>query len=155
VQVLNSLVLKVIDSEGVRKVAELAKTCAGYLIVPLLAATLAAFYSAWIIEYVFGPKYDEAIFMMRVLCPIVLAQRLQNLAFDSLNASEQHSVRLVVSVSAIHRVLDHRAAGMDPRGQWCADRDPVRRVSDRDRSLGYAAVAGVGGYCARIGDGKG
>jgi hypothetical protein len=46
VQVLNSLVLKVIDSEGVRKVAELAKTCAGYLIVPLLAATLAAFYSA-------------------------------------------------------------------------------------------------------------
>jgi hypothetical protein len=30
----------------------------------------------------------------------VLAQGLQNLAFDSLNAAEQHSVRLVVSVSA-------------------------------------------------------
>ena len=92
--------LVVAGREGVRKVAKLAKTYAAYLILPLVAATLAAFYSAWIIEYVFGPKYDDAIFMTRVLCPIVLAQGMQNLAFDSLNASEQHSVRLVVSVSA-------------------------------------------------------
>jgi O-antigen/teichoic acid export membrane protein len=92
--------LVVAGREGVRKVADLAKTYAGYLIIPLVAASLAAFYSAWIIEYVFGAKYDDAIFMARVLCPIVLAQGLQNLAFDSLNASEQHSVRLVVSVSA-------------------------------------------------------
>jgi O-antigen/teichoic acid export membrane protein len=92
--------LVVVGRGGVRVTTTLVKRYAAYLTGPLIAASIAAFIAAAYIPFVFGAKYGDAVHIVRVLCSIIVAWGLQNLAFDALNASEQHFVRLVVSVVA-------------------------------------------------------
>ena len=92
--------LVVVGRGGVRVTTTLVKKYAAYLMGPLIAASIAAFFAAAFIPFVFGAKYGDAVFIVRVLCSIIIAWGLQNLAFDALNASEQHFVRLLVSVVA-------------------------------------------------------
>ena len=92
--------LVVVGREGVGAATTLVKKYAVYLTGPLIAASVATFIAASFIPFVFGAKYGEAVYIARVLCSIVVAWGFQNLAFDALNASEQHFVRLLVSIAA-------------------------------------------------------
>jgi O-antigen/teichoic acid export membrane protein len=92
--------LVVVGREGVGAATTLVKKYAVYLTGPLIAASVATFIAASLIPFVFGAKYGEAVYIARILCSIVVAWGFQNLAFDALNASEQHFVRLLVSIAA-------------------------------------------------------
>jgi O-antigen/teichoic acid export membrane protein len=92
--------LVVAGRDGVKMTTELAKKYATYLIGPLLLTSVAVFVTAEVVPWVFGNKYGDAVHLVRVLSIVIVAWGLQNLAFDALNAAQQHTVRLLVSIGA-------------------------------------------------------
>jgi O-antigen/teichoic acid export membrane protein len=92
--------LVVAGRDGVKMTTHLAKKYATYLIGPLLLTSVAVFVTAEVVPWVFGNKYGDAVHLVRVLSIVIVAWGLQNLAFDALNAAQQHTVRLLVSIGA-------------------------------------------------------
>ena len=90
--------LVVAGRAGVRAAANQAKFFARYLFPILALSTIGIYFAADFIPFVFGAKYAEAKGMAQMLCIIIIAQGFQNLAFDTLNACEQHYVRLLMSI---------------------------------------------------------
>jgi O-antigen/teichoic acid export membrane protein len=92
--------LVIVAREGVAAATRMVTKYAAYLSAPLLATSAAVFIAAPLVPEIFGAKYVDAAHVVRVLCGIIVAWSLQNLAFDALNASEKHGIRLLVSVAA-------------------------------------------------------
>ena len=58
--------------------------------------SLTIFVLAPLLPWVFGKDFDDAIWILKVLCWTLILTAVQFIAFDAINAADQHRIRLVV-----------------------------------------------------------
>jgi O-antigen/teichoic acid export membrane protein len=87
-------------TRGVAAVVRLAKRYALLSGALCLGATVATYAGAPLLPYIFGASYEGAVPMLRALSGLLLLTGLHYLAFDALNASDQHKPRLTAELAA-------------------------------------------------------
>jgi O-antigen/teichoic acid export membrane protein len=94
--------LAIAGSGGATASIDLARKYAIYAVGITGAVALALFAVAPLLPFVVGAQYATAVPMVRALCWILVPVALANLAADTLNASENHALRLLsTSVAAV------------------------------------------------------
>jgi O-antigen/teichoic acid export membrane protein len=86
--------------EGVSATLALALRYARISGAMCIAASLALYLAAPLVPYVFGQQYAEAVALLRLLCWSLVLTGLHYLAFDALNAADQHQQRLAAEVAS-------------------------------------------------------
>lgn len=84
--------------DGVAAVARLAKRYAMISGLLCLAATAAVIAGAGLVPWIFGATYEAAVPMLRALSGLLVLTGLHYLAFDALNASDEHKPRLMAEI---------------------------------------------------------
>jgi len=92
--------LAVAGKGGPAATLRLAKRYLGYVLVISTATSCSLFLLAPFIPLIFGSNFVETVSVVRILCWILITTAIQFLAFDALNAADQHKVSAVVSGSA-------------------------------------------------------
>lgn len=87
---------------GLRSTASAAIRFAIYgVIITGLTASALFVTSPYLISYLFGSQYSDAILLVRFLCGLVVLVALQNVAFDALNSANLHRIQITISFACV------------------------------------------------------
>lgn len=87
--------LVIVGKTGPAATFRLAQKYAAYALGIAASASLGIFVLAPFLPWIFGKGFSGAIPMLRILCWSLLLGAVQNVAFDALNAADEHQARFV------------------------------------------------------------
>ncbi len=85
--------------QGAAATLRLARKYVLYAIGLTGATSLMIFILAPLLPALFGKGFDDAIWILRALCWTLILTAVQFIAFDAINAADQHKIRLVVGTA--------------------------------------------------------
>jgi O-antigen/teichoic acid export membrane protein len=88
--------LAIAGKGGASATLRLAQKYVLYAIGLTGVTSLTIFVLAPLLPWLFGKDFDDAIWILKVLCWTLVLTAVQFVAFDAINAADQHRVRLVV-----------------------------------------------------------
>lgn len=92
--------LAVAGKRGPVATLELARRYVAYGLAIAIPTSTAIFLFAPLLPWIFGAGYSSSVLMLKVLCWTIVLSIVQNVAFDALNAAEQHRARFVAGTAA-------------------------------------------------------